>query len=107
MNRLANYFAEPPDPTWQEDYHQVETYHDTFVVSHATALQVERWLDGLPTPAWIVFHDLAGSRHRVLAAHIYRISENTAAQRACRRAFRRGMRQEEKADRRPEDDDDY
>jgi len=27
MNRLANYFAEPPDPTWQEDYHQVETYH--------------------------------------------------------------------------------
>ena len=106
MNRLTHYFTEAPTPDWQEDYFQIETHYDSFVVSQATALQVERWLDALPSPVWLVFHDLAGGRHRVLAAHVYRISENRAEQRAYRRAFHRGLRQEEKADRRPEDDDD-
>ena len=50
--------------------------------------------------------DLVGARHRVLAAHVYRISESTAALRAACRAFHRARRLEAKADRRPWEDDD-
>jgi len=106
MNRLKDYFGDPPEPEPQNDYFEIETHCETFAVSRETAIDVERRLDQLPPPRWIVFHDLAGARQRVLAAQIYRISECTAAQRAADREFRRLRRMEEKKDRRPWEDDD-
>jgi hypothetical protein len=106
MNRLKEFFEQPPEPERQDDFFEIESYYDTYAVSRETAHEVERRLDQLPPPRWIVFRDLAGARHRVLAAQIHRISESTAAQRAAARAFSRARRLEDKADRRPWDDDD-
>jgi hypothetical protein len=105
MNRLKDYFEQPPEPERQDDFFEIESHYDTFAVSREMAIEIERRLDQLPPPRWVVFHDLTGARHRVLAAHIYRISESAAAQRAASRAFYRARRLEEKADRRPWEDD--
>ena len=105
MNRLREYFEEPPEPERQDDYFEIESHDDTFAVSRETAIEIERRLDQRPTPRWIVFHDLVGARHRVLASHIRSISESTAAQRAAGREFNRARRLEEKQDRRPWEDD--
>jgi hypothetical protein len=106
MNRLKDFFEQPPEPEQQNDYFEIETYYDTFAVSRETAAEVERRLDQLPPPLWIAFRDLAGARHRMLATRINRVSESTAAQRSALRAFRRARRLEDKADRRPWEDDD-
>jgi hypothetical protein len=106
MNRLKDFFEQPPEPDRQDDFFEIECYCDTFAVSRETAQEVERRLDQLPPPRWIVFRDLAGARHRVVAKQIYRISESTAAHRAAVRAFSRARRSEDKADRRPWEDDD-
>ena len=105
MNRLEDYFADPPEPESERDFFEIETHYDYFAVSRETAAEVERRLDQLPPPRWIAFRDLAGAWHRVVTAHVYRVSESTAAQRAARRAFYRARRQEDKADRRPWEDD--
>ena len=64
-----------------------------------TAMAVERQLDQLPPPTWIVFQSLTGARHRIQLAFVTRISQSTAAQRAAGRAFERAMELEEKRDR--------
>jgi hypothetical protein len=106
MNRLKDFFDQPSEPEREDDFFEIESYCDTFAVSRDTAIDVERRLDQLPPPRWVVFRDLSGARHRVLASQICRVSESTAAQRAAGRAFRRARRLEEKADRRPWEDDD-
>jgi hypothetical protein len=106
MHRLKDYFDEPREPERQDDYFEIESHYDTFAVSRETAIEVERRLDELPPPRWVVFRDLTGARQRILAAQIYRISECTAAQRAAGREFRRAQRLEEKKDRRPWEEDD-
>lgn len=105
MNRLLDYFEDPQEPEGQKDYFEIETPYDYFAISRETAMEVERRLDQLPPPRWIAFRDLAGAWHRVLAGSVYRVSESTAAQRAARRAFYRARRLEDKADRRPWEDD--
>ena len=108
MNRLKDLFGEPPqpEPDSEEDYFEVETHYDIFAVRRETAAEIERRLDSLPTPHWVAFRDLVGARHRILVAHVYRISESTPALRAACRAFHRARRLEAKADRRPWEDDD-
>jgi hypothetical protein len=106
MNRLKDFFEQPPEPEREDDFFEIEAYCETFAVSRETALEVERRLDQLPPPRWLAFRDLLGARHRVLAAQIYRVSESTASQRAARRAFNRARRLEDKADRRPWEEDD-
>jgi hypothetical protein len=69
-----------------------------------TAMAVERQLDQLPPPTWIVFQSLTGARHRIQSASVTRISESTAAQRATGRAFDRARELEEKKDQPPWDD---
>ena len=69
-----------------------------------TAMVVERQLDQLPPPTWIVFESLTGARHRIQSAHVTRISESTAAQREAGRAFERARELEEKKDRPPWED---
>ena len=105
MNRLKDFFNEPPEPDTQDDYYEVDTRCDYFVVSRATASEIERRLDQLPPPRWIVFHDLCGARRRIQSSDINSISESTAPQRALRRAFWRARRLEDKNDRRPWEDD--
>ncbi len=106
VNRLKELLEQPPDPERDDDFFEVETDQDLFAVSRETAVEVERRLDQLPPPRWVVFRDLTGARHRVLAARVHRVSESTASQRAARRAFFRARRLEDKADRRPWEDDD-
>ena len=106
MNRLKDFFEQPPEPERQDDYFEIDAYGGSYAVSRETACEVERRLDQLPPPHWIVFRDLTGARHRVLATYVRRISECTAAQRAADRAFHRARRLEDKADRRPWEDDD-
>ncbi|HEX8718909.1 MAG TPA: hypothetical protein VF722_18250 [Gemmatimonadaceae bacterium] len=106
MNRLKDYFGDPPEPESQDDFFEVETNYDYFVVSRETAMDIVRRLDQLPSPRWITFRDLPGAVHRVLVAHVYRVSECTTEQRAARWAFFRARRLEDKADRRPWEDDD-
>ncbi len=105
MNRLEDYFADPQEPESEGDFFEIETPYDYFAVSRETAVEVERRLDQLPPPLWFAFRDLTGAWHRVVTAHVYRVSESTAAQRAARRAFYRARRLEDKADRRPWEDD--
>jgi hypothetical protein len=107
MNRLKDYFDDTRDEDEPaSDYYLIETDWNVFVVSRDTALAVERALDKVLPRRWDVFRDLPGARHRVLARSIERVSESTAAQRAASRAFRRARKLEEKADKRPWEDDD-
>jgi hypothetical protein len=106
MNRLADFLCDPQEPERVDDFFEIETQNGWFAVSYATALDVERSLDQRPAPRWIEFRDLSGSRHRLLARLVSRISENTAAQRTADRQFQRARRLEEKQDRRPWEDGD-
>src|SRR5687768_9164513 len=101
MNRLKEYFGEPPEPERTGDFFEIDSYSGSFAVSREAAVEIERSLDALPPPRWIVFTDLAGSRHRMLTEQIRCISESTSATRAADRAFQRERRQEDKKDRRP------
>ena len=109
MNRLEQYFREPQEPEQEKDYFVVDCgIFDSCPVSLDTAIDIERRLEERPPARWIIFRDLAGARHRILAEQIRHITESTSVQRAARRAFCRARRLEAKADRRPweEDDDD-
>lgn len=104
MNRLVEWFELPDEPERNDDFYEVESHTDYFPISAHTAREIERCLESVPTPRWIVFRDLVGARHRVLVAHISRISESTAAQRAARREFWRARREEKEQDGHPWDD---
>lgn len=106
MNRLEEFFREPPEPERADDFYEIESFCNTFAVSRGTALEIQRQLDQVPSPRWVAFTDLVGASHRVLVRLIYRISESTAAQRAAEREFHRARRLEEKKDRRPWEDAD-
>ncbi len=74
-------------------------------VSRDVARDIERVLDRRWRPRWVVFRDRVGSRVRVRTNEIRLVVESTAAQRAGDRQMDRARRQEEKADRRPWEDD--
>jgi hypothetical protein len=105
MNRLKDYFKEPDPQSPESDFYIVSGDCGYFYVSRETAARVERCLDRVWVPRWVTFRDLSGSRVRVFARHINRIVESTAAQRARDREFERARKLEEKADRRPWEDD--
>jgi hypothetical protein len=105
MNRLKDQFEESQDGEQAGDFWEIETRDNYFVISRDVARAVERTLCRMPFPRWVVFRVLSGSRHRVRAHSIDRISESTAVQRAASRAFFRARRLEDKADKRPWEDD--
>lgn len=105
QNRLEDLFRDPLEPETPDEYWVIETRPDTFIVSRETAMEVERRLDQLPPPRWVVLRDMSGGRHRILVSDIYRITESTPATRAACRAFWRARRLEDKNDRRPWEDD--
>ena len=106
MNGLKDFFDDLLDPEPLDNFFEIESPYNYFVVSQETASEIERWLDQLPPPRWVMFRDLFGARHRIPAVHVCRISEKTAAQRAASRAFYRARRLEDKMDRRPWEDDE-
>jgi hypothetical protein len=106
MNRLKTLLGQSPDPERPDDYYEIEWKYKHFAVDRRTAEDVARRLSEDPPPKWIVFRDLNGSRHRVVAKKISRISESTVSQRQAEREFDRARREEDRRDRRPWEDDD-
>lgn len=109
MNRLTQYFEEaeePQEPEVADRYAVVETVQYWFIVSPETARRVERLVTRWIGPRWLEFTDLWGTRRRILRSAVDNIYDSTPAMRASARAFRRARKLEEKADRRPWEDDD-
>ena len=108
MHRLADYFGRAPEPEEGPygDFYVISGAFGTVCVTYETAAYVERRLDERPAPAWITFRDRVGSRVHVRTSQIRCIAESTAAQRAADRRLERARQLEEKADRRPWEDDD-
>jgi hypothetical protein len=106
MNRLKEFLNQPELPDPKNDFYEVYGGYGPFIVTRETAMEIERRLNELPPPMWIVFHDAMGSRHRISAQRIYRISESTAAQREASRAFDRARKLEAREGRLPWEDDD-
>jgi hypothetical protein len=73
-------------------------------VTRNVAREIERVLDRRWRPRWVTFHDRVGSRVRVRANEIRLFVESTTVQRASDRQLDRARRTEEKADRRPWED---
>ncbi|HUQ80647.1 MAG TPA: hypothetical protein VM076_05910, partial [Gemmatimonadaceae bacterium] len=88
------------------DYWVVETRTAYWIVSADTACAVQRVVRRLWRPRWLVFRDLTGGRRCIRTNVVECIYESTARQRAYRRAFDRDRQLEEKADRRPWEEED-
>lgn len=111
INRLRPYLGEPEENGPEEngpaeDYWELSGESGWYCVSRETALELSRQLERLRPPRWLRFQDLFGAEVRLRSSDVDRVSECTAAQRAAVRKLRRALRQEEKADRHPWEDDD-
>lgn len=105
-NRLKDRFEEKePEETPEGDFWEVSGESGFFYVSEDTARRILGELGRRPPPRWLRFTDLFGSEVRVLSRHVHLVEESTEAQRARARRFRRARRDEERADRRPWEDD--
>jgi hypothetical protein len=101
VNRVQHLLGEIPEATSYTDFYELEALGDTFIVALSTALAIERQIDRRGTPDWLEFHDIFGARHRLPARCVYRIGESTRATRANLRAFRKALREDERADEDP------
>lgn len=106
FNRLKGYFEPFEDQAPANDFYVVVYGWSVFYVTREVADRILRDLDARSPPRWIRFTDLSGSRVSVRSARISFVFESTFAQRAAERAFDRARRLEEKADRRPWEDED-
>ena len=104
MNRITRYLEEPPEPTYG-DFYVVAGEFGRVGVTHAVARRIQAVLDRWIVPTWIEFPDRVGSIIRVRTRGIHSIVESTTEQRAADRQLDRAREEEEKADRRPWDDD--
>lgn len=107
INRLKDLLGEPEERKPDEDYWEVEGKAGWFYVSRETALDLVGRLARLRRPGWVSFRDLFGAEVWVRSDEVSRVAECTIAQRTAEREFRRDRRREEKADRRPWEDDDW
>ena len=104
MNRITRYLEEPPEPTYG-DFYVVAGEFGRVGVTHAVARRIQAVLDRWIVPTWIEFPDRVGSIIRVRTRGIRSIVESTTEQRAADRQLDRAREEEEKADRRPWDDE--
>jgi hypothetical protein len=105
MNRITRYLEEAPEDPTYGDFYVVAGDFGRLAVTPAVARRISAVLDRWIRPAWITFHDRAGSNVRVRTRHIRSLVESTAEQRAIDRQLERARDEEEKGDRRPWDDD--
>lgn len=96
--------SENEDPPYG-DFVIVSGPFGNLTVTRTVAREIERVLDRRWRPRWVTFHDRVGSRVRVRANEIRLFVESTTAQRASDRQLDRARRKEEKADRRPGDEE--
>ena len=62
---------------WQfTDFYHVDALPGRFVVSFNTARHIEHRLETCSDLEWIDFYDLSGTRQRIQARHINRITAN-------------------------------
>lgn len=108
INRLRR-LIEPPDeePAPADDYFEVVCQSDVYYIARETAERISRLLGRRWPPRWIRFTDIWGADVRVPARSVLSLRESTVAQRQREREFRRARRCEDKADRRPWEDDDW
>lgn len=96
--------AEDEEPPYG-DFVVVSGPFGNLSVTREVARYIERVLDRRWRPKWVVFHDRVGSRIRVRTNEVRVFVESTTEQRAYDRQLDRARRKEEKADRRPWEDD--
>ena len=108
MNRLKQGTEEEgKQPPRAGDYFTVETRSGTYYVSPETARRIGRVLERFWRPRWLKFVDLNGGRVWVLTAGVEAVIESSETQRSRDREFHYAKRQEEKADRRWDDDENW
>ena len=105
MNRITRYLEEAPEDPRYGDFWVVAVGYSCYGVTHEVARRIHATLDRWILPKWIVFPDRVGSIIRVRTRDIRSIVECTTEQRAADRRLDRARQDEEKADRRPWDDD--
>jgi len=103
MNRVSEYFEEPPEQEYG-DFFVVAGENFWGAVTREEVARIEAQLDQRKAPKWLVFHDRSGSRYRVRTRLIRSIIESTAEQRKSDRRYEKAREREEKEDRRPWDD---
>jgi hypothetical protein len=106
VNRLKEYFDPSDERPPDDDYYVVRQRYGEFYVTRDVAERILADLASSEPPAWIRFIDVYGSSVCVRSCMIHSVWECTVAQRALERQFHRARRLEEKADRRPWEDDD-
>lgn len=105
-NQLKDRFDEQSDRPSADDYFVVCAGYACYEVSTSTAAEVLRLLSRRWPPRWIGFVDLYGARVRIRSRLITMIHESTTMHRQRERDFERARTLEEKADRRPWEEDD-
>lgn len=105
MNRITRYLEDSTENPSYGDFVVVAGEFGRVGVSHAVAREIQRVLDRWILPRWIEFPDRVGSIVRVRTKGIRSLVESTVEQRAADRKLERARDEEEKADRRPWDDD--
>lgn len=100
VNRVKPFLDEKLEAWQHDDFYELDAY-ETYIVSLATALHVERMLDSINQPEWIAFQDLFGARHRIRLQTVGRITESTRQSRSAARAFEQAREKEEKDDKDP------
>jgi hypothetical protein len=106
VNRLKDHFDASDERPPDDDYYVVSQRFEDFYVTREVAERIMAELQASEPPAWIRFTDVYGSSVCVRSCWIDNVRECTVAQRASERQFLRARRLEEKADRRPWEDDD-
>ena len=104
-NRLKENFDQPDERVPVDDYYVIVCGYQRFSVTRETADRILRDLDATTLPRWVRFIDVHGSRFCLRSRLIHFVFESTADQRASEREFERARDLEEKADKRPWEDD--
>ncbi len=105
MNRLLRWFDEPADRSAYGDFFVVGGEFGRVFVTHEVASYIRSVLDRRFVPVWIEFRDRVGSLVRVRTRQIEVLVESTVEQRMADRMLDRARDEEEKADRRPWDNE--
>jgi hypothetical protein len=106
INRVRELLGESEEELPAGDYFVVFGDCGWYSVSAEVAQAIERELARWLRKRWVEFIDLSGARVRLRTTTIDGLFESTGEQRARERAFRRARRREDKADRRPWEEDD-
>ncbi len=104
MNRIQGYFDQPeraPDA----DFFVISGDCSVWYVSGEMARFVEERLDAVPSPRWVTFVDVSGSRVRLLTRKIDSICQSTLEQRVAGRALFRALKREREANKSYEDEE--